>query len=283
MTDAHTPATSHFRLDGVWFRYTHLRSTREDPGWVLRDVSFALGAGEILGMIGPNGSGKSTLVKIMAGLHAPQRGAVYLGDRPLATIGREEAAHRVAAVFQDAPIGFPFTAAEIVLMGRYPHRRRARFGSGWAWDTAADRAHALRAMQEMEVAHLADQPIDRLSSGERQRVFLARALAQATPIVLLDESTAHLDAHHLVGLATRLRSLNRARGLSIVLVTHDVNLACQLCTRLLLLAGGRIVAMDTPHAVLRPEVLAPVYGSALAVESDPSTGVPHVALRMPPA
>ena len=141
----------------------------------------------------------------------------------------------------------------------------------------------MRAMQDMEVAHLADDPIDRISSGERQRVYLARALAQQTAMIVLDEPTAHLDAHHLVGLAGRLRHLNRSCGLNIVLVTHDLNLAAQLCTRLLLLSAGRSVALGTPASVLQADILEAVYGTVLTVERRSGTDAPQVALRMPTA
>ena len=275
-----------YRLDGVGFRYHErsvFRSQSNHPKWILRDVSFSLPAGEILGVIGPNGAGKSTLVKLMAGLQAPKEGTIYLDHRVLSDVPSLEVARYVAAVFPEAPLGFPFTVSEIVLMGRYPHQQASSFGFGWAWDTREDWEVAMNAMQDMEVAHLADVSIDRVSSGERQRAYLARALAQQTPMIVLDEPTTHLDAHHLAGLAARLRYLNRSCGLSIVLVTHDLNLAALLCTRLLLLSHGRVVAMGSPQRVLTEDVLESVYGKALAVERLSGTDTPRVVLRMPTA
>ncbi|GKS58777.1 ABC transporter ATP-binding protein [Nitrospira sp.] len=273
-----------YRLDGVGFRYHErsvFRGSQNESRWIFRDVSFSIHSGEILGVIGPNGSGKSTLVKLMAGLQTPEEGRIYLGDRLLAEVPPHDVARRVAAVFTEAPIGFPFTVSEIVLMGRYPHQRAGRFGFGWAWDTRADWDVAVRAMQDMDVAHLADHPIDRVSSGERQRAYLARALAQQTRMIVLDEPTTHLDAHHLAGLAARLRYLNRSCGLGIVLVTHDLNLAALLCTRVLLLAAGQVVAIGPPEQVLAEDILESVYGKALAVERRSGADPPRVVLRIP--
>ena len=236
-------------------------------------VDVSVGASEIVGVIGPNGCGKTTLVRILAGVLAPQAGQVRLADRPLATYRRAEVARRVAVLAQDAVVGFPFTALEVVLMGRAPHQSMLGFAS------ARDLAIARAAMARLDVADLEARPIDRLSGGERQRVLLARALAQEPEVLLLDEPTTHLDLRHQAELLDLIHDLRRERGVAVVAVLHDLNLAALGCNRLVLLADGRVVHAGTPAAVLTVEALGEAYGAAVRVAGDAATG--PVVLPLP--
>ena len=241
---------------------------------VLRTVSLTLLPGEILGVIGPNGSGKTTLVRLLSGVLAPSAGTVRLAGRPLTAYRRREVARRLAVVPQDPTIDFPFTALEVVLMGRAPHL------SALAFPRARDLAIAREAMARLEVAEVEGRPLDRLSGGERQRVLLARALAQEPEVLLLDEPTTHLDLRHQAGIHDVVRALARERGRAVVSVLHDLNLAALFCDRLMLLAGGVVVGQGSPEAVLTVDALQQAYQTQVYVGRNERTGAP-VVLPLP--
>ena len=171
-----------YQLVDVCFRYAQ--------DWVLRDFSLEVAEGEFLGLIGPNGAGKSSLLKLMAGLLRPNQGAVWLHGENLASLSPRQIARRVAVVPQESQVLFPFTVAELVLMGRFTHQE------GWGWDSPSDLQIARRAMQAMDILPVATRTFRELSGGERQRAVIARALAQEAGILLLDEPTAFLDLNH---------------------------------------------------------------------------------------
>jgi iron complex transport system ATP-binding protein len=185
----------------------------------LRNVSLAVHRGEFLTLVGPNGSGKSTLLKLLDRIFLPDAGVIGLDGSPLASYSRADLARRIAYVPQDRESVFPFTVEEIVLMGRAPHT------AGVVFESDADREIAKRMMGLTDIAHLASHPVNNLSGGERQRAFIARALAQQPGVLLLDEPTAHLDIAHQVEIFRLLRSLSVETGLTVVSVTHDLNLA----------------------------------------------------------
>ena len=240
---------------------------------VLHEVSLAVAAGELVGVIGPNGSGKTTLLRLLAGALAPDAGSVRLDGQPLAGYRRRALARRLAVVPQDATVDFPFTALEVVLMGRAAHL--PAFGFPRAGDLAIARA----AMARLDVGGLEDRPLDRLSGGERQRVLLARALAQEPQVLLLDEPTTHLDLRHQTQLHDVVHDLRRERGLATVSVLHDLNLAAMYCDRLLLLAAGRAVATGPPAEVLTVERLEAAYATRIYVGRTEVTG--PVVLPLP--
>jgi iron complex transport system ATP-binding protein len=230
---------------------------------VLHDVTLAVAPGELVGLIGPNGSGKTTLVRLLAGVLTPAAGVVRLEGRPLAGWRRGELARRLAVVPQAAAVEFPFTALEVVLMGRAPHLPPLGF------PRTHDLAVARAAMARLDVAWLESRPLDRLSGGERQRVLLARALAQEPQVLLLDEPTTHLDLRHQAELHDVVHELRRERGLAVLAVLHDLNLAGLYCDRLALLADRRIVAAGRPGEVLTAERLRAAYGADLWVGRGP--------------
>ncbi len=243
-------------VDAVTFSYQ-----RTVP--VLRDISFFVAKGEFLSLVGPNGSGKTTLLRLLDRIFLPDRGSIALGDRPLPRFSRSELARRIAFVPQEGGIQFPFTVYEIVLMGRSPHTR------GMAFENARDRAIAREVMALTDIDHLADHPITRLSGGERQRAFIARALAQQPEILLLDEPNAHLDISHQLDIFRLIKKRNTDSGLTVVSVSHDLNLAAAYSDRVAILQSGAIAAIGPPDAVLTEQRIREVFHTEVLIDSHP--------------
>lgn len=267
-----------YQAAGVKFRHGQRGAL---SNWVLEDLNFDVRPGEFLGIIGPNGSGKTSLLNLLARLVCPQTGVIQLFGENVAHLKQSTIAQTVGLVPQESPPTFSFSVAETVLMGRFPHHYSNGYFSvvsGIGWENEADLQIACSAMEETEVAHLASRSIDALSGGERQRVFIARALAQEPRVMLLDEPTAHLDLHHQMEICRLLRRLNEARGMTVVLVSHDLNLASQYCDRLLLLHQGRIVALGSPQEVLCVDRLRAVYGCEVLIDQHPTSGLPRITM-----
>jgi iron complex transport system ATP-binding protein len=255
---------------------TVLRADRLSAGYhdrqVLHDVSFELGRGELCGLLGPNGSGKSTLLKALAGVLRPWSGRAELFGGDVAALSPRAIARRVAVIPQGVSILFPFTVEEVVAMGRHPHLGRfEREGRG-------DREAVARALDETDTAALAGRPMDELSGGERQRVVIARALAQEPELLLLDEPTTHLDINHQVEVFELLARLNRERGLTVLAISHDVNVCAEYCRRLLVLRAGRLAGDGTPAELVTPELVRDVYGASVSVLANPTSGAPLIAV-----
>ncbi len=240
--------------------------------WVLRDISFEVLAGEILGIIGPNGSGKTTLLKILDGILAPREGRVWLRETDIAQVGRKTLAKAIGVVPQDYSMFFPFSVEEIVLMGRTPHLGLLRF------EGQRDFAIARRAMELTETAEFRTRGMGELSGGERQRVLIARAVTQEPEILLLDEPTTYLDIKHQVALFELMKTLHEKVNLTVVVVTQDINLAAQYCHRILLIKDGRSFTMGTPVEVITSENIRQVYETEVLVDAHPRTGLPRVTL-----
>jgi iron complex transport system ATP-binding protein len=255
----------------VGFTYPPAEPRRGRP-FALAGLSFEVRRGEILGVLGPNSAGKTTLIRLLTRILRPTAGTIEVEGAALPAMTRAELARRVAVVPQDVPQGLPFTVEELVLMGRYPHAPRRFF------ETPGDLAVARAAMEATDVLDLAGTRVGILSGGERQRVALARALAQEPELLVLDEPTAHLDLRHQVECVALLRRVNRERGTTVLLVSHDLNLAGALCDRLLLLSDGRVARLGTPAEVLEEELLATVYGCSVVVDEDAVTGRPSVQI-----
>jgi ABC-type cobalamin/Fe3+-siderophores transport system ATPase subunit len=245
------------------------------PPFEIRDVSFTLAPGEVLGLIGPNAAGKTTVIRLLSRILEPLQGEILLAGLRASRLGRAAIARQVAVVPQDVPQGFPYTVQRLVLMGRFPHAP-ARF-----FESREDLAIAREAMALSGVEALADEPMERLSGGERQRVVLARALAQRPKLLVLDEPTAHLDLRYQAECVALLRRLHRDEGLGILLVSHDLNLAAEVSDRLVLMAGGAAVIAGTPADVLQEPVLEAVYGCRVVVDKHPATGKPTVNVVWP--
>ena len=260
------------------YRLDNRRRQIDENDWALRELTCEIRAGEVFGVIGPNGSGKSSLLKLLARLLRPQEGRVDLLGQTLAAMRQDAVARMVALVPQESQQVFPFTIAEVVLMGRFAHHRsRWNFG-GLGWETREDIRLAAAAMTDMDISHLAHRPITDVSGGERQRAIIARALTQQPSVLLLDEPTAFLDLNHQLEICRILRRLNDERGLTVVLVSHDLNLASQYCDRLMLLREGRPYSIGVPQEVIRQDVLEAVYGCTVLVDRHPISGLPRVTL-----
>ena len=258
---------------GVSFAYP---ASAERRLFAIEELSFDIAAGEIVGVIGPNSSGKTTLIRLLTRVLEPGSGEIRLEGVPVRRLSRVDLARRVAVVPQGILPQFPFTVGELVLMGRYPH------DPGRYFESPRDRTVAREAMEATGVLELADLPLDDLSGGERQRAVIARALAQEPRLLVLDEPTAHLDLRYQVEAATLLRRLNRELGMSVLLVSHDLNLAAEVCDRLLLLNAGRAAAIGSPETVLDDALLAAVFGCEVVVDKSETTRRPIVRLTWRP-
>ena len=253
------------RAQGVTFSYG------EES--VLRSLDLEVGEGEIVSVLGPNGSGKSTLLRLLRGLLRPSEGEIHIQGEPVGRLGRKEVAQRIAVVPQTPEAPFSYPAREVVAMGRFARSR------GWGATGQEDRAAVERALAFTDTLHLAERPVNQLSGGELQRVVLARALAQDTPVLFLDEATSQLDIRHRIEVGELLLRLNRDRGKTVVQVTHDLDLAAEVSHRLVLLgARGETVAQGTPEEVLQPGFLRQAFGVSILTDRNPFTG----ALRLTP-
>jgi len=244
------------RLEGVGFAY------RDRP--VLRDVSLEIFRGERFGLLGPTGSGKSTLVRLLSRVLRPMQGRIVLDGRDLSESSAP--ARRVAVVPQETALDFPFSVLEVVLMGRAPHL------GGFGFEGDRDLEAAERAMAQTGVADLAGRFFHELSGGEKQRVVIARALAQEPEVLLLDEPTTFLDIRHVVEIFELLRRLSEERSLTLVIVLHDLNLAALYLTRLAFLKAGVVIACGEPDAVLDYRTIREVYETDVYVHRNDLTG-----------
>ncbi len=237
---------------------------------VLNDVSFTVGPGDLVGLIGPNGSGKSTVIRTLAHTIQPLQGTVLLNDRNIAAIPRRELAQKLGVVPQLPLLPSAFTAFEVVLMGRNPHLGLFQY------ETPRDMEIAWKAMGMTGTQDLFRRRVGELSGGEIQCVLIARVLAQETEAVLLDEPTANLDIGRQVDVLDLMRRLCREKGLAVLAALHDLNLAAQYCTKLVLVNAGRVHAQGTPAEVITEANIKEVYGAEHCVYAHPVNGLPAV-------
>ncbi|MDZ4816718.1 MAG: heme ABC transporter ATP-binding protein [Verrucomicrobiota bacterium] len=257
---------------------TLLEATNIKSGYktreVIRDISFKVRSGTLLGVIGPNGSGKSTLIKTLTGLVPLTGGTILLKGRHLSLYKALERAENMSVVPQIEQPAFAFSVREVVEMGRHPHHLPK--------DILGNHQTSVQnALEATDTAHLAKRRIDELSSGELQRVMIARALAQETPVMLLDEPTAHLDLAHQQSIFELLVRLSHTQGKAIICVSHDLNLAAEYCDALMLVSIGKIFTMGAPREVLTAQNLQSVYGTLVYVRDNPVSGQPLVLPNKP--
>lgn len=238
----------------------------------MQNISFEVGSGEFFGIIGPNGSGKSTLIKLLDGVMAPQQGDVQLNGINLFSLKRKDVAQRIAVVSPGLSLDFTFNVQQLVLMGRYPYLTSLRF------ERKRDYQITKEAMALTDISALAERSFHELSGGERQRVLLARALAQEPELLLLDEPTVYLDINHSIEFFDLIKKMNKERGLTVVVVSHDINLAADYADRILLLKQGRIFRLGFPDVVVTADNINAVYGRKVLVDTNPVTFRPRITL-----
>jgi iron complex transport system ATP-binding protein len=235
---------------------------------ILRDISFMLGAGTVTGIIGPNGSGKTTILRLLDGLVRPLSGQVLLhGERALSGLKRKEIARHIAMVPQNGGIYHYQTVFQFAMQGRSPHLSLLGF------ESQRDEQVALEALQMTQLTHYLDSRVSEISGGEKQRLVLARALAQQTEILLLDEFTANLDINYQVELMRLVRRITRERNLATLIVSHEINLLGSFCDRMILIAQGTIRYQGSVREVLTQEQLSEIFGLDFSVRLLPGERV----------
>lgn len=242
---------------------------RED---VIKGVSLDINQGDFMGVIGPNGSGKTTLLRLCSRVLSPRRGKIYFNGEDAFGMGLKDFCRQVAFVSQDISTDFSFSVMELVLMGRIPHLKRLQF------ETKKDIEICERALLLTDSLGLKEKMVNELSAGERQRVIIARALAQEPVLLLLDEPTSHLDIGHQIQVMDLLKKLNQGDNLTIVMVLHDLNLASSYCNRICLLDKGAVFQEGGPEEVLTYKNIEAVYKTIVLVNTNPVTGRPNVVL-----
>jgi len=231
---------------------------------IVQDISFALEAGEWLSILGANGCGKSTLLRLLSRILPPQRGAIFLDGKAIHTQPTQAIAQTLALLPQQQTIPPGLTVWQLVSLGRMPHQ------PWWRWDLdASDRQQVALALASTGLTSYSDRPVEQLSGGERQRAFLALALAQSPQVLLLDEPTTYLDLHYQLELLELLKHLNQQKGIAIITVLHDVNLAARFSDRLALLKDGQLRYLGTPDTVLTPTTLAEIFAIEAAILQTP--------------
>jgi iron complex transport system ATP-binding protein len=239
-----------------------------DQAPIIAGMDVAIPSGQITALVGPNGCGKSTLLRGLARLLAPKGGAAYLDGKAIHRIPTRELARRLGILPQSPTAPEGLTVRELVAQGRYPHQ-------SWLQQWAADDEAAVAAALELTgMAGLAGRPVDALSGGQRQRAWIAMTLAQATPVILLDEPTNYLDLAHQIEVLQLLERLNRAEGRTIIMVVHDLNHATRHASHIVAMRAGAVVASGPPAEVVTPELQRRVFGVEAAVVPDPRSGVP---------
>jgi iron complex transport system ATP-binding protein len=239
---------------------------------VIHNLSMLLRQGEFLGIIGPNGAGKSTLLRLLCGILRPKEGEIELFGTAMSAQSHKTIARQIAFVPQETHFTLNFTVEDIVRMGRYPYKRP------FEREDQQDRTAIEDALEAADVAGLRARTINSLSSGERQLVVVARALAQSPKVMLLDEPTSHLDLHHQCTIMALLEKFNN-KGISIAIVHHDLNLASLYCKNLILMRGGRVYAEGAPADLINKKILKEIYGTDVTIVTHPEKAVPQIFMQ----
>lgn len=237
---------------------------------VLRGVDMRVDAGRIFGVLGPNGSGKTTLLKVVSGVLRPARGEVRVHGLPLRSVSRRDTARTLAVVPQVTHVEFNFSAYDITAMGRNPYQKPLAF------ENRDDPRIIRESMEATDTWELRERNFRELSGGESQRVIIARCLAQRCRLLLLDEPTSHLDIKYQAEIFRLLLRLRNERGITIVINTHDLNLAAQFCDEVMLMRDGRAMSTGAPRDVITAANVSDVFDAPVRVAADPGTGIPFV-------
>ena len=253
------------KLNNISFKY-------EDKE-VLKNIDLDVNPGEILGILGPNGSGKSTLLRIMDGILTPQSGEILINGESYHGFKRSHLAREVAMVAQENHFRFSFSCIEVVLMGRFPHLKRLQF------EDHNDLKIAMESLKATHALEFAERSIHDLSGGERQRVLIARALAQEPGVILLDEPTSFLDLKFKREVFKLIASLSKEKGLGVAIVSHDIDLVAQYCSKVVLLKNGSVYRTGDPDTVVTAENIEYVYECPVLVDRNPLSGRPRVSVR----
>lgn len=240
--------------------------------YVIKNISFAMNRGDFLTIMGPNGSGKSTLIKALQGLLRNVSGRIVVGAQDLSELKPNQAAKKIAYVPQTSDSSFEFSVLEIVMMGRYIHQRR------WGRTSDSDLQAIREVMTLAEIDDLGHKKMAHLSGGEKQRVLIARALAQDAPLLFLDEPSSHLDINYQVEIYKILKRLQVEKGKTILSAEHNINLAIPYSQRILLLKGGRIHAIGPPDRLVTQENIRDVFQAEVDIRPNPRTGLPEISL-----
>ena len=240
---------------------------------VIEGITLNIENGEFVGMIGPNGSGKTTLARTITKIIKPSKGKVYYKDGDIEKIDISELARDVAFMPQEMNTVFSISVYDIVMMGRFPHIKRFR--------DAVKKDHDIvnECLRLTEVLNLSEKDIDEISSGERQRVLIAKALAQEPKLLILDEPTSKLDIGHQVQIMDLLRKFNRTKNITIIAILHDLNIASDYCKRLILLNNGRLEAIGTPEKIIESSLIEKVYKTPVYISESKASNKPHITLR----
>ncbi|MCD6320224.1 MAG: ABC transporter ATP-binding protein [Candidatus Desulfofervidaceae bacterium] len=252
------------KIDNVWYRY--------QQKWILKNISFSCARGQFISILGPNGAGKTTLLCLIAGVLKPTQGQIQLGTQSLQTLSPRQRAQKIALLPQVISSIFPYKVWEIVALGRLPYL------SPFQAFRRKDEMVVERAMRLVDVLSLKDRRINSLSGGERQRVFLARALAQDPEILLLDEPTTYLDVKYQKEFFQVLKRLKEEHELTIVLVSHDLNLAIQHSDTLIFIKSGQVHTQGPPEKVVQAALIEEVYGVKAKIVYPEDTARPYVLL-----
>jgi iron complex transport system ATP-binding protein len=264
-------ANAEARLSVEQVSYAYAANPTQAPLFTLEALSFQARPGEVVAILGPNASGKSTLLRLISGELEPLSGRIFLNGFATRDLPVKTRAQRIAMVQQESRLLFPSRAWEFVLQGRHP------YGGGLRFASEQDLAIAGNALAQVGATHLADRWMDKVSGGEKQRIILARALAQQPLLLLLDEPTLHLDIGAQVDLLESLRRLAAQNRYTVVVVTHELNLAGEYADHVVLMHRGKCLRVGTPATVLQREILEQVFQAPLSVEMT-ATGRPRVTL-----
>lgn len=243
-------------------------------GFFLKEINFRVKEGELVGIIGPNGSGKSTLLRAISRTLRPRKGKVLFRGKDIYSLGFRELAQKIAVLSQDSEgLSLNLPLRDYVLLGRIPYRRRFQ-----VLETKSDELIAEEMISLTDVLPFSSRNINELSGGERQRAAIARALAQEPELLLLDEPVTHLDIRHQMEILDLVKRLNRKKGLTVLMVLHDLNLASEYCSRLILLKEGKVFRSGSPREVLTYQIIEEVYKTLVVVSKNPVSSHPHILL-----